>query len=202
MKETRGEWIGQLLDGELDGARSAQAEAHLEECADCRAEMEELCRLSTILSEAPAADGLASPSAFVAQVVGMLDGRERSWFWRRALAFGRRMAPAALVLAWAFLQALWVAAPLVMLAVRAGIGGEALARLVPATRSEPLMQLFDWSAAGLADVGALAASLVQAVGELGWVLALAVAPAAVLAVLFAGWLLAWWRSSDVEGRSA
>ena len=45
--------LGAYLDGELNSREAAAAEAHLKVCVECRAELEELRRLSSILEGSP-----------------------------------------------------------------------------------------------------------------------------------------------------
>ena len=53
MIEHVSEWLNAFLDGELNGLRLRQVQDHLVSCAACRAELEELQRLSQMLKEAP-----------------------------------------------------------------------------------------------------------------------------------------------------
>jgi hypothetical protein len=198
MNEPQAEWIGRFFDGELQGARRAQAEAHLAECEACRAELEQLRTLSGMLQDAPGLDGLVSPSGFVAGVVARLDGRKGARLWRQALPAAWRLAPVAAAGAWAFLQALAVVASLALVAVRAGIGGEALASLLPASGQPWLTVPSDLLGAGLGGLGPALASLAGVVFDLGWSLALAVAPLLGVAALFGAWLAVWWVSGRME----
>jgi hypothetical protein len=93
-----GEAITGYLDGELDPAGREQADAHLAGCAECRAELDGLHHVRTLLREAPP---VAPPEGFIERVV-----RER----RR-----RRFVPA--IAAVTGLAAVWL---LVMGVVAAG----------------------------------------------------------------------------------
>ena len=68
MKPHVTEWIPAYYDGELRGARLGQVEAHLEGCTDCRAELEQLRRLSVLLGEAAEVPARLEPGVFTAQV--------------------------------------------------------------------------------------------------------------------------------------
>jgi hypothetical protein len=199
MSEHKADWLGQLLDGEMKGERLAGAEAHLAHCATCRAELDELRRLSVLLQEVPAAEGLASPASFVARVEGRLNGRGRPGFWHRALPVGRWIAPAALAGAWVFLQTLAIAAPLILLAVQAGAGGETLGGLLPVTGESWWAALADLSATGLGDLTVVLDALPRVVVDLGWSLALASLPLVCLALLFGAWLVFWWSRGRLNG---
>ena len=47
--------LDEYYDGELSPARRRQVEAHLDVCADCRAELEQMRQLSALLAEVPSA---------------------------------------------------------------------------------------------------------------------------------------------------
>jgi len=70
MEHTRyQEWIELAAEGELDGADGAALDAHLEGCADCRAEMVR----SRALSERLATARIAVRPGFAREVLGALD---------------------------------------------------------------------------------------------------------------------------------
>ena len=138
-------------------------------------------------------EGLHGP--VVARVVGGLGDRRPVGFWQRALTAGWQVAPVALAGAWAFVEAVAIVAPLVVLAASVGIGGDALATLLPAGGDSWLAALAGVSAAGLSDLAGVAVNLPRAIIDLGWRLALAVVPVTGLAVLYGVWLLAWWSRS-------
>ena len=116
-------WLGAYDDGELQGRRLRHVEAHLAQCETCRAELESLRALAGLLQESPAAEGLAPPERFVAQVGLRLPRRPERPAWQRGLEIGWRLVPLGLFGAWAFLQAVFVVAGLVLLALRLGAGG-------------------------------------------------------------------------------
>ena len=68
--------LDEYYDGELSPARRRQVEAHLAECPACRAELEQMRRVSALLSEAPLPDEFSSPQLFGAQV-GLRISREQ-----------------------------------------------------------------------------------------------------------------------------
>jgi len=186
-------WLGAYHDGELQGGRLQQVEAHLAECAACRAELEGLRALTTLVREIPAAEELTPPERFVAQVGLRLPRRAEQPAWRRALEFGWRVTPFGLFGAWAFVQAVFVVAEVVTFALRLGLGGDAVAVLLPTPQTGPgLTELFSRPGAGLNDVGQVVLRLMSHGGPLGWGIILNLAVLAVIGVLYWSWLATWW----------
>jgi predicted anti-sigma-YlaC factor YlaD len=99
MSEHIQEWLSTYHDGELRGKALLQVETHLRECADCRAELQALQSLSSVLKSAPAPE-LTPPGLFAAQVALRLPRRAapRPPAWKLG-------APLALIGIWAFVQA-------------------------------------------------------------------------------------------------
>jgi len=60
--------LNEYYDGELSPARRRQVEAHLDACAACRSELEQMRQLSALLDEVPLPDAFSSPALFGAQV--------------------------------------------------------------------------------------------------------------------------------------
>jgi len=186
-------WLGAYHDGELQGGRLRQVEAHLAECAACRAELEGLRALTALVREIPAAEELTPPERFVAQVGLRLPRRAEQPVWRRALEFGWRVTPFGLFGAWAFVQAVFVVAEVVTFALRLGLGGDAVAALLPTPQTGPgLTELFSRPGAGLNDVGQVVLRLMSHGGPLGWGIILNLAVLAVIGVLYWSWLATWW----------
>jgi len=91
-------------DGELQGRQLRQVEAHLAECKACRAELQELQTLSSLLHECPPAVNLTPPERFVAQVQLQLPGRPEQTFGQKMLNTAWWLAPVGLVGIWVFIQ--------------------------------------------------------------------------------------------------
>jgi len=186
-------WLGPYHDGELQGRRLRQVEAHLAQCETCRAELESLRALAGLLQESPAAEGLTPPERFVAQVGLRLPRRPAQPAWQRGLEISWRLVPLGLFGAWAFLQAVFVVAGLVFLALRLGAGGDLIAGLLPASpQGFWLLDLLSLSNAGLRDVGRVTLELWEGGGPLGWGFALNLVSSAVIGLLYCSWLATWW----------
>ena len=108
-------WLAAYHDGELTGRRAQQVEAHLVECAPCRAELASLRALSALLQASPAADGIVPPEQFVAQVGLRLPRRPQRPFGQRMTLVAWRLVPFALLGTWLFLQMVFAVAWIVQL---------------------------------------------------------------------------------------
>jgi anti-sigma factor RsiW len=81
------------LEGLLAPSAAAEAEAHLGNCADCRALLDSYRALSEALSGLAPAE---PPADFTAGVMGRIAARERALAWERRMAAGILAAVAAL----------------------------------------------------------------------------------------------------------
>jgi anti-sigma factor RsiW len=109
MSEHVLEWLPAYHDGELPPSRCRQVEDHLPDCPACRAELETLTGLSTLLKADPA-PAHTPPERFAAQVQLLLP-RSASSSRQNTQRLPRWVlgAPLILIVVWAFLQAaLWV----------------------------------------------------------------------------------------------
>jgi hypothetical protein len=197
-------WLGAYHDGELRGRRLRQVEAHLAHCATCRADLVRLRALAALLQESPAAGGLTPPERFVAQVGLRLPRRPERPAWQRVLETGWQLVPLGLLGAWAFVQAVFVVAGVVLVALRMGLGGDVTAGLLPA--SQPglwLTEVFSLSGAGLNDVGRMMLQLLSNGGPLGWGVTLNLVLLVVIGLLYWSWLASWWarRQHGQHGRA-
>jgi predicted anti-sigma-YlaC factor YlaD len=98
MSEHVLDWLPAYHDGELHGKALQQVENHLQACATCRAELQALQSLSSVLKSAPVPD-LTPPGRFAAQVALRLPRRAapRPPGWRLGV-------PLALIVIWAFVH--------------------------------------------------------------------------------------------------
>lgn len=132
MSEHVTAWLNAYHDGELTGRQLNRVEAHLAECAPCRAELEQLRFLSAMLQESPALSESLPPEQFVAQVGLRLPRRQEEPAFQRALRVAWQLAPLVLLGAWAFLQTVLIVTVLTRVALGLGLGGETAATLLPA----------------------------------------------------------------------
>ena len=117
-------WLPAYHDGELTGRIVQKVEAHLAECAPCRAELESLRSLSALLAESPAAEGLLSPEQFVAQVGLRLPRRPQRPFAQRVALVAWRLVPIGLLVTWLFLQTVFAVTWVVQLVPGIALGAE------------------------------------------------------------------------------
>jgi predicted anti-sigma-YlaC factor YlaD len=189
-------WLGAYHDGELRGLRLQQVENHLAYCATCRAELERLRTLAALLQESPAAENLTPPEHFVAQVGLRLPRRPEqpaAAAWQRALEIGWQLAPLGLLGTWAFIQAMFVVAGAVLVALRMGLGGDVVAGLLPVSQQGlSLSKVFTLSGASLGDAGRIMLQLLGNGGPLGWGVTLNLVSLVVIGLLYWSWLASWW----------
>jgi len=202
MNEHVTPWLNAYRDGELRGLRLRQVEAHLAQCPVCRAELDEITALSTLLQESPAAEGLMPVDRFVAQVGLRLPRRPERTAWQQVLETGWRLTPVGLLGAWAFVQTVFIVAGVVWLALWLGVGGETAAGLLPPAGSSWLAQLPSLSGATLTEIGRFGLSLLRGGGLLGWGSILNVALIAAIGLLYWTWLATWWARRQRQGRLA
>jgi len=186
-------WLGAYHDGELQGRRLRQVEAHLAHCETCRAELESLRALTTLLQASPAVVDITPPERFVAQVGLRLPRRPQRTAWRRGLEIGWQMVPLGLLGAWAFVQTVFVVSGVVLVALRMGLGSDLAAWLPPA--SQPgmwLTEILSLSDAGLNDVGRIMLQLLSNGRRLGWTVTLNLVSSVVIGLLYLSWLASWW----------
>jgi anti-sigma factor RsiW len=181
-------WLSAYHDGELRGRRLRQVEDHLAECAACRAELNELQCLSTLLHESPAAAGLLPPERFVAQVGLRLPRRPTKPAWQRALEAGWRLTPAGLIGTWAFVQAVFIVAGAVLIALQL-YGIDVLGLQQPVHHET-------WLAAGLnylgAGLGPTTLTVLNALDVLASGLTIYLTATLAIVLLYWSWLASLW----------
>ena len=188
-------WLAAYHDGELKGRRLRQVEDHLAQCATCRAELEKLQALTALLQESPAPRDLTPPDRFAAQVRLRLPRRPTRPAWQRGLEIGWQLMPLGLLGAWAFIEAMFFVAEIVLTALRLGVGGNTVAALLPPAGESWLAQIARLSgtgSAGLNDVGQAVLHLLSGGGPLGWGAVLHLVSFIVIGLLYWSWLASWW----------
>ena len=73
MAEHVTEWLGAYHDGELGAAAARKIEAHLAECGACRAELEEIRRLSDLLKDEILEENFILADRFAANVMPIIE---------------------------------------------------------------------------------------------------------------------------------
>ncbi len=180
-------WLAAYHDGELHGRRLRQVEEHLAECAACRAELKELQSLSALLHES-AAEGLMPAERFVAQVGLRLPRRPTKPAWQRTLETGWRLAPAGLVGVWAFVQAVFIVAGVVMIALQV-YGVDVLGLQQPAHHETWLTAALSLLGARLGDT---TLTILKALDMLRWGLTFYLTATLAIVLLYWSWLASLW----------
>jgi predicted anti-sigma-YlaC factor YlaD len=88
-----------FLAGVSGGEDRVRIEAHLKECAGCRAEVKAMREMSELFSTLRSSEAPEPASGFYARVVNRIESQRPVSFWSSLLqpAFGRRMALASLL---------------------------------------------------------------------------------------------------------
>ncbi len=118
--------LGPYLDGELDQRSQIEVQAHLETCPACRAELEEMRRLSHLLRAAPRPDFVPAHD-FKAQLMLQLPRRAEEQAPRPNGLLLPWLAPALALSGWIFIQVTLGLTTLVSLANQVGFLGGAAA---------------------------------------------------------------------------
>ncbi|MBN2148423.1 MAG: zf-HC2 domain-containing protein [Anaerolineales bacterium] len=189
MSEHVTQWLGSYLDGELQGSQLRQVEKHLEECPDCRGELEALRNLSAVLQEAPLPESLPTAERFAARVALRLPRQARPIAQRKALELGWWLAPVAMLCTWIFIQTVFTLSGWVMAADRAGLLGDASAILVQGEmRMGAITGVLEQTDLLTSET---AGQLLNAVENFGWNTLVQVIIELGIALLYLGWLALW-----------
>ncbi|MGB7539341.1 MAG: zf-HC2 domain-containing protein [Anaerolineales bacterium] len=181
------QWLDAYLDGELDAIQARQAEAHLESCPACRAELEQRRALSPLLREEPPVEGSKSEQRFVAEVGLRLQRNpavRRETARPSAVVWG--MIPIVLTLVWAFIQTAFFVSGVVE-----SIPGAADAVAQDLSAGIPQLAMPEIIRDGIGWLGTPGWSGWSAIGL--WITLL------VVSLLFTGWFAGWWISLRASG---
>ena len=107
MNEHVHTWLQAYHDGELKGLRLRKVAEHLESCAACREELEQMQSLSALLQSSSTPE-FTPGDRFVAQVALRLPRKPSETTWRRTIRLSWQMTPFILFGIWAFAQAAFV----------------------------------------------------------------------------------------------
>ncbi len=206
MPEHVTQWMSAYHDGELRGARLRQVENHLAECAECQAELDEMLSLSALLREtAPEGDFLSSERFAANLALNLPRQPEISQPRSKAREVGWWLVPAGVLGTWLFIQVTFSLRSVVLFAADAGLLGSDLAWL----QGNPLQMGWFASAINLFgnQVGLAGQVVLSGLNEAHLFLTQVTGslfPQALLAVIYLGWLAAWWlryqaRSSQSKG---
>jgi hypothetical protein len=184
------EWLNAYLDGELKNGKLHQVEKHLVECEECRAELESLKSLSSLLHEVPA-PAFRPSERFAAQVSLRLPHAKPRVTRSKAQEVGWWMIPVSLLLLWVLIGTSEVVGDVVSTVNRLGLlsFNDAPTWLTPASSSADL-----WSGV-LGDFGFLNGKSLQwaeytevftrnNLPQIVW--------QASIALLYLGWIAIWW----------
>lgn len=191
MNEHPSLWLDAYLDGELPVGKALIVEAHLAECADCRALLAQRRDVMRLLQEAEPANGLKPAGRFVAEVELHLSRPRLPERRKPMLSLLWQFAPLALILAWVFVMAVSIAGT-VLAFFPDPI--QALAGSLPALQeSSHLAVLFDsgWGRLALEGIDFLGPFNI-----LDWSWLTSLAARAGIGFLYLGWLASWLASHN------
>lgn len=178
-------------DGELPEQKVRRVEEHLAQCEICRAELETLQAMSSLLQESPAASDLMRPGRFVAQVGLRLPRRPEQTVTQRVLETGWRLVPVGLLGAWAFVQTVLIVVSGILLAQNFPATARLFSSILPSTSGGSW--LAGWQCFAAAGTWVEAAwCVVRYIGPLGWTIALSIVLFLSMALLYWSWLASWW----------
>ncbi|HSK67004.1 MAG TPA: zf-HC2 domain-containing protein [Anaerolineales bacterium] len=199
MSKHINEWLNAYMDGELRDSRLKQVEAHLAVCPDCRAELESLAGLSSLLHEAPRPQFLPAEQ-FISQVNLRLPHRQVMTTRSQAFEIGWWMVPVALLAAWIFINTSFFLRDLISVAGTLGYVNSVSDWLIFGSTAEAY-----WTAT-LGQFGVLSGESLDLVAAAESVtrsslpqISLQVA----IALLYLGWIAVWWtrHTRQEHGRS-
>jgi hypothetical protein len=183
------EWLNAYLDGELNGARVNQVEDHLAECAECRAELEELRELSALLRETAPTGEFISTERFVSNLTLNLPRQPEQSQRRKVLEIGWWLIPVGTLGIWLFLQVTFTLSALVLRASDAGLLGNTFAMF----GSNSLQT--DWFASLTNWFGYQPVSILSTLNNADLFIHNLIGPfilQALLAIIYLIWLASWW----------
>ena len=187
------EWLGAYQDGELNGARLKQVEEHLTVCAECRADLDRLQGISALLHETAGTPEFIPTERFVANLMLNLPRQPERLQSRKILEIGWWLLPVGLLGIWVFLQITNSLSSLALIASNTGLLGSN----------------FAWLQGSQAETGWFAALMNLSGGQIDVFLravlsylnnsnvfienlADQIGLQIFIAILYLGWLAAWW----------
>ena len=198
------QWLEAYYDGELQGRRARQVEAHLETCPHCNAELESLSMLSTLLQQAPEPIDLTPPETFVAQVGLRLPRKPEQSAWQKGLRTSWQWIPVGLLGAWVFIQTTFIMSSILMWVLRLVPGIGEVADFLPTGSRGPLLlgDISHLAGAEWTEFGRFGLEILRGGGPLGWGVTLNLILTIILGLLYLSWLASWWvQKSNGNHRS-
>ena len=187
------DWLQAYHDGELQERQSRRVEEHLAHCESCRAELDALQTISSLLQESPAASDLLRSDRFVAQVELRLPRRPVQTTMQRTLEAGWRLIPVGLLGAWAFLQTVFIVASGVLMTQNFPATAGLFSSIVPpVSRSSWLTGLQCFAGKDLNDWLEILGCAARYIAPLQWPIMLSIILFAGIGLLYLSWLASWW----------
>ena len=194
------DWLQAYHDGELQERQVHRVEEHLAQCESCRAELEALQAISSLLQESPAASDLLRPDRFVAQVELQLPRRPVQTPLQRTLEAGWRLIPVGLLGALAFVQTVFIVASGVLMAQNFPATAGLFSSILPSVScSSWLTGLQCFAGKGLGDWLEIVECAIRFIAPLEWPIMLSAVMFATIGLLYLSWLASWWiRHNRIE----
>ena len=173
-------WIDAYLDGELSVVHRREADAHLTQCRSCRDLLVQRKNLTALLRGIPLAGDLKPEARFVAEVgLQLMPRRETARLRTQVMRLGWQFFPVVLLLALAFVQAVFTLASIVGV-----IPG---ADQILSNRATFLLQL-PMLPGQLIDL----LNILGVFNSLDWNLFTGMAALLVISLVYVCWLASWW----------
>lgn len=182
--------LNAYLDGQLHGARQLEVELHLASCEACRKELKSLRRVSGLLHAAPAPDFMPA-ERFASSLTLSLPRRPLRDRSPKPGSLAWWLFPAGLVLAWFFMQAVFTISNAITAAGAANLLGNA-ARLFGGGQETAWFAAASSLLSGEASRAMPTLAVLNDVSVFGAGLLSGFLWQAVIALLYWGWLAAWW----------
>ena len=190
MREHITHWLGAYHDGELQGARLRQVEAHLAVCEECQAELDALQDLSALFKATTEDEKFLPADRFAANLALRLPRREAPANRDRPAFPGGWLVPVGLLLAWVLVDTTLSLSSAAALALDTGLFGS-----LPTGAAVEM----SWFGAAMNlignQLGGAGLAILALINDANVLLARALAPLipqALIAAGYFGWLLAWW----------
>lgn len=192
MHENMRNLLSAYLDGELHGTRRLEVKRHIASCPSCQEEARELLAISEILQAAPAPE-FTSPERFVSNLTMSLPRRTQPARSRKPISMIWWFAPVVLIFAWLFVRTVFTLASVVAVTGNANLLGAASDLFVEGQDAlwfPAMSALFAGQSTGITS----ALSIMNEINVVSGDLLSSFLWQAGIALLYLGWLAAWWFS--------